>query len=153
MNQKTRWIDQMDAPCDPNIFLRAVAAWERGRDVPIRHQEQLQPGRLYLADIDLNRAAMETVRELRAAGVPNPQAYLWRLMHMGEILRAAAALGLADLVREDKVHTALLRAAAVAKFRVPVSDAIRAHEEVGVFDLEDAVAKTAQFQAAEKAGG
>lgn len=153
MKRKTRWIDEMGTPCDPDVFLRAVAAWERGRDVPIRHPEQLQPGRLYLADVDVNRAVMETVRELRAAGVPNPQAYLWRVMHLGEIFRAAPALGLGDLVREDEVHTALLRAAAVAKFRVPVQEVLRAQEDVGVFDLDDVVAKTAQFRQAQKAAG
>ena len=152
--KKPRWVDLLDAPCDEEIFRDAVKAWNDALDVPLRDPNiPLKPGCLYLADIPINRAAMAAVKHLRGAGVENPQAYLWRLMHMGEIFRAAPALGFGELVREDEVHTAVLRAAAVARLATPAGDAIRSDEERPVFDLEDVAAKVRHFLEKEQVVG
>lgn len=147
----TRWIDYIDTPCDTELFVQAAEAWGDGLEVPIRPPDEPRPAGLYLADMPVNRAAMHVVRQLRAKGVQNTQAYLWRLLHLHEIFEALPALGFVDLVRDDEVHTDVFRAAAVARLQTPVAQAMR--EDGPVFDLADIVARIEQFRAAEKAAG
>ncbi|HEX7891449.1 MAG TPA: hypothetical protein VF522_19010 [Ramlibacter sp.] len=153
MTKTSQWAEGLGAACDDRIFLPTLKAWNEGMDVPLRDpRAPMKPG-LYLTDIPINRGAMAAAKFLRGAGVDNPQAYLWRVMHLGEILRAAPALGLGELVRDDEVHTALLRAAAVAKLATRPADAIGSTEDCPVFDLADVAAKTREFLAAEEAAG
>jgi len=149
----SRWLEGLEAPCDEQIFLQAVEAWGNAMDVPLRgSNEPLLPGRIYLSDIPINRAAMAAMKILRAASVAAPQAYLWRLMHLGEIFCAAQQLGIADLVREDEVHTDVLRAAAIAKLKTPPAAALKTGDDLPAFDLEDVAAKVAGFRQQEARG-
>lgn len=124
-SKKSQWIQGMHEPCDPEIFKRALEVWQVGADFPLRAQPVVAPGYV-LADIEINRAAMATIGFLRARGVAQPQSYLLRLMHFGEVLDAARAGGvLAKFVKasdEDGcvlISDALIEALATAPIPVP----------------------------------
>lgn len=140
---RKRWIDDLEGPCEPQLFMAALDAFHRGADIAL--PQPSGPG-LYLTDIPMNRAGLAGVKFLRAAGVQNPQAYLWRIIHFGQILRAAGEYGLAEHVRADEVSCALIRAAAVARIVAPGPA-----DSDQVFDMADVAAKTAEFAAAEEA--
>lgn len=123
--KKSPWIAEGMKPCDPEIFRSALDAWTAAQQVPLRTEPHKGPGYV-LSDIPINRAAMGTVKFLRDRGVPHPQAYLIRLMHLGEIFENAAQGGtLAKFVKpsdEDGtvcVSDALLHAVALAPIPEP----------------------------------
>lgn len=141
------WAEDASQPCDPDLFLMALQAWQKGREVPLPHVGTPKvPGRLYLNDeMPDNRSATHTIKVLKEAGVSNPQAYLWRIIHLPEIFEAADELGLADMVREDAVATPLLKAAAVAKLQVPPTEVSSAPEGSLIFDLQDVAARAWEY--------
>ncbi|MGV3679791.1 MAG: hypothetical protein ACO1PM_08705 [Acidovorax sp.] len=139
----SNWIADAHTPCDPETFIAVLEAWQEGREQPLAVPTPEVPG-VYLTDVPINRSAMAALAYMRVNGVANAQAYLWRCMHMGDIFVAAAEHGLGDLVRENEVHTALLKSAAVAKLH----DIATAG---GKFDMEDVVRRAREFMASEDA--
>ncbi len=125
VSQRSPWIAEGMKPCDPQIFCAAVDAWETAQRVPLRTEPPKGSGYV-LSDIPINRAALGVVKFLRERGVLHPQAYLIRLMHMGEVFDNAASGGpLAKFIKpseEDSsacVSEALLHAVALAPIRLP----------------------------------
>lgn len=138
------WIDDAHIPCDPETFIAVLEAWQEGREKALAGPKPGIPG-VYLTDVPTNRCAMASLAYMRENGVVNAQAYLWRCMHMGDIFASVVEHGLGDLVRENEVHTALLKAAAVAKLtRIPTAG--------GRFDMEDVARLAREFMATEDAG-
>lgn len=122
---KSPWIEEGMKPCDPEIFCAAVDAWGTSQQVPLRTEPPKGPGYV-LSDIPINRAAMGAVKFLRERGVSHPQAYLIRLLHMGEVFENAAQGGaLAKFVKPSEeegtvcVSDALLHAVALTPIPVP----------------------------------
>jgi hypothetical protein len=137
--KKSTWLDGLDQPCDPKIFERALEVWQAGSQFKLRKTPPTKKG-LYLSDIPMNRSAMATIGFLKARGVTNSQAYLWRAMHFGELLQHMQQDGrLAKYVKVGKekgvtlVSDALLHAIAVAPIKLPND---LGTEESG-FDLEE----------------
>ena len=114
------WLKDAAKPCDPEIFRRAVTAWE-------------EPGR----DAELGSRAHNTVRFLRSQGVERAQAYLGRIMFMDQIFEAAQEGGpLAAFVKPSEenecimVSDVLLDAVATAPMKIEL--------QLGpVFDIEE----------------
>lgn len=124
---KANWLDDGARPCDPAIFLETLGVWEAAQQVPLRSERPQGPGYV-LADIPINRAGMAVVKLLRERGVPHPQAYLIRLMHLSEVFDDIARGGaLAKYVKPGEepktvlVNEALLTAVALAPISVPAN--------------------------------
>jgi hypothetical protein len=135
----SQWLDDLHTPCDPKIFRRALDVWQAGGQFKLRKSKPKQKG-LYLADIPVNRSAMATIGFLKARGVKNTQAYLWRTMHFGQLLEHLQPGGLlAKYVKlgSDKdsmmVSEALLDAVAIAPVKLPNDPAA----DACVFDVEE----------------
>ncbi|KRC30670.1 hypothetical protein [Acidovorax sp. Root217] len=140
----SNWLAGAHTPCDPETFIAVLEVWQEGREKPLAGPEPGAPG-VYLMDMPMNRSAMAAVAFMREKGIANSQAYLWRCMHLGDIFNAVREHGLSDLVRENEVHTALLKAAAVAKLNDISTDG-------GGFDMDDVARLAREFMASEDAG-
>lgn len=136
---KKRWVDAIGEPCDPAVFYEALQAWQAGADVPL---PKPGPGPGYvLTDVAVNRCGMHATKFLRERGIEDPQRYLWRIMHMFELIEAAPGYGLGKHVRDDALSGALVHAAATARI-LPPTDPL---SQTMVFDMDDVVAKVAAF--------
>ncbi len=135
---KSPWIAGAMEPCDPEIFRAALEAWGAARQVPLRSGPTKGPG-YALSDIPINRAAMGAAKFLRERGVAHPQAYLMRLMHMGDVFENAGKGGvLAKFVKPAdeegmvSVSEALLNAVALA----PIPAAAGLSHAAAMLDIE-----------------
>lgn len=147
--ERSAWMAGTTEPCDPEIFLEAVSIWNSAHTKPLPPPGK-GPG-YYLTDIAINRAGFHTVGYLRRQGIANPQGYLWRLMHITELIDAAADHGLAEHVCEKGVSFALLRAAATARVVTPSATITKGWISSAVFDMADVAVKAAEFRAREEA--
>lgn len=125
------WLDGVHVPCDPDVFLAVLDAWQKGASRPLKAPNKRQPG-IYLADIPINRCAMAATAYMRKHGIEPAQAYLWRLMNLGLLIEAAPKHGLEGLIHGNEVHVSLLRAAALANLG-------NLKDEGTGFDMEDVV--------------
>ncbi len=135
-NVRRTWLEDAHASCDPEMFLLVLDAWEKGASTPLRSADKQREG-LYLTDIPINRCAMSAAAFMRRQSIDRPQAYLWRLVNLGQLIEAAPSHGLAEYIKGEEVHLALLRAAAVAK--------LCSREGGCGFDLEDVARHAAAF--------
>lgn len=135
-NVRRTWLEDAHASCDPEMFLLVLDAWEKGASTPLGSPDKQRDG-LYLTDIPINRCAMSAAAFMRRQGIHRPQAYLFRLVSLGQLIEAAPSHGLAEYIKGEEVHLALLRAAAVAK--------LCSREGGCGFDLEDVARHAAAF--------
>lgn len=142
----SKWIDHIADPVDPEIFLAMVQVWQEAARIPLPKPENPQQGGLYLTDIPMNRGGLAVTGELKKRNVENQQSYLFRIMHMGEIMEAKDRFK--DFIKADEndpeavlISDALLKAAAVAK--------LSKEGEGAVFDLDDVLAYAKRFHGKE----
>lgn len=142
---KSKFIQDLQAPADPDRFLAMTQVYQRAARVPL--PKPSGPG-LYLSDMPINRGMLAVVGAMRKHGDSEQalRATTMRMMHMDEIFDARDYFG--DYIRpgtddEDSIEVAdvLMKAAAVARI-LPLGDG-------ACFDLEDVLAHAQRFDAAD----
>lgn len=142
------FLRDMGKPVDPDTFVYMMQVFQSGAQmtIPVENPSARpaivdDDGTAYaLTDTPMNRGMGAVMKELSETGEGPAQAYLVRIMHMGEIFRDHGRFGRFMKSEGDDFHSvsaALLRAAATAKFTART-------DKMG-FDLDDVLAKANAF--------
>lgn len=146
---KSQFIQDLQAPADPDRFLAMTQVYQRAASVPL--PKPLGPG-LHLNDMPINRGMLAVVGAMRQHGDSEQalRATMMRMMHMDEIFEARDHFG--DYIRpgmddEGSIEVAdvLMKAVAVARI-LPLG-------EGACFDLADVLAHAQRFDAADNPAG
>jgi hypothetical protein len=144
---KSTYLQDMQAPADPDRFLAMTQVYQEAAQMPLAPRSRAG---IRLTDIPMSRGMMAVVGVMRKHGDAQSQvvATMSRMMHLGEIFEAAEFFGHFILPGADgdrdggtQVADALMRAAAVARINPP--------GEFIHFDLADVLAHAQRFEAAE----